>query len=256
MVMGGRETRGWLRVEAEGVKTKRQLERWVARGVAFAARCRPSDEARDAVTRLDSLEHFEREHEAAYRDMPPVTLSPAPPASARARSSTRSSARRREDRQGTARHGGHPGLEVPGARSRSTTRPASKSTSGSGKAAKRGRPVVKDQLVSGRPSTCTCLWYCVHAQSTASRTRRPTSSRRSAAAAVDRRPHPGPRARGRRRRGVRDRGPLLLDEHRANVTASSPIRTLALTRRVGAHEFPPFGLRDLVDETYRLLPRR
>ena len=25
MVMGGRETRGWLRVEAEGVKTKRQL---------------------------------------------------------------------------------------------------------------------------------------------------------------------------------------------------------------------------------------
>jgi TfoX/Sxy family transcriptional regulator of competence genes len=36
MVMGGRETRGWLRVEAEGVKTRRQLERWVARGVAFA----------------------------------------------------------------------------------------------------------------------------------------------------------------------------------------------------------------------------
>ena len=36
MVMGGRETRGWLRVHAEGVKTKRQLERWVKRGVAFA----------------------------------------------------------------------------------------------------------------------------------------------------------------------------------------------------------------------------
>ena len=36
LVMRGRETRGWLRVEAEGVKTKRQLERWVARGVAFA----------------------------------------------------------------------------------------------------------------------------------------------------------------------------------------------------------------------------
>ena len=36
MVMAGRETRGWLRVDAEGVKTKRQLEGWVARGVGYA----------------------------------------------------------------------------------------------------------------------------------------------------------------------------------------------------------------------------
>ncbi|OBJ48947.1 TfoX/Sxy family protein [Mycobacterium sp. 1423905.2] len=36
MVMAGRETRGWLRVDAEGVKTKRQLERWVSRGVTYA----------------------------------------------------------------------------------------------------------------------------------------------------------------------------------------------------------------------------
>jgi TfoX/Sxy family transcriptional regulator of competence genes len=34
--MRGRIMQGWLRVEAEGVKTKRQLERWVARGVAYA----------------------------------------------------------------------------------------------------------------------------------------------------------------------------------------------------------------------------
>jgi TfoX/Sxy family transcriptional regulator of competence genes len=32
--MRGRVMDGWLRVEAEGVKTRRQLERWVARGVA------------------------------------------------------------------------------------------------------------------------------------------------------------------------------------------------------------------------------
>ena len=36
MVMAGRETRGWLRVAAEGVKTKRQLESWVTRGVGYA----------------------------------------------------------------------------------------------------------------------------------------------------------------------------------------------------------------------------
>ena len=35
-VMRGREMQGWLRVDAEGVRTKRQLERWVARGVAYA----------------------------------------------------------------------------------------------------------------------------------------------------------------------------------------------------------------------------
>src|SRR4051812_23592082 len=36
MVMAGRETRGWVRVTADGVKTKRQLQSWVSRGVAYA----------------------------------------------------------------------------------------------------------------------------------------------------------------------------------------------------------------------------
>ena len=34
MVMAGRETRGWVRVSADGVKTTRQLQSWVSRGVA------------------------------------------------------------------------------------------------------------------------------------------------------------------------------------------------------------------------------
>jgi TfoX/Sxy family transcriptional regulator of competence genes len=34
--MRGRVMAGWVRVEAEGLATKRQLERWVARGVAHA----------------------------------------------------------------------------------------------------------------------------------------------------------------------------------------------------------------------------
>jgi TfoX/Sxy family transcriptional regulator of competence genes len=36
MVMAGRETRGWLRVADEGVRTKRQLQSWVTRGVDYA----------------------------------------------------------------------------------------------------------------------------------------------------------------------------------------------------------------------------
>ena len=34
--MRGRLMQGWLRVDAEGVGTKRQLERWVSRGTAYA----------------------------------------------------------------------------------------------------------------------------------------------------------------------------------------------------------------------------
>jgi len=34
--MRGRVMEGWLRVAPEGVRTKRQLEPWVARGVAYA----------------------------------------------------------------------------------------------------------------------------------------------------------------------------------------------------------------------------
>lgn len=36
MVMRGRAMRGWLRVDAEGLRTKRQLQPWVARGVEYA----------------------------------------------------------------------------------------------------------------------------------------------------------------------------------------------------------------------------
>ena len=34
--MRGREMQGWLRVDAEGVKSRAQLERWVSRGVDYA----------------------------------------------------------------------------------------------------------------------------------------------------------------------------------------------------------------------------
>jgi hypothetical protein len=34
--MRGREMQGWLRVDPEGVRTKRRLEPWVRRGMAYA----------------------------------------------------------------------------------------------------------------------------------------------------------------------------------------------------------------------------
>jgi hypothetical protein len=35
MVMAGRQTRGWIRVATEGVRTKRQLQAWVVRGIGY-----------------------------------------------------------------------------------------------------------------------------------------------------------------------------------------------------------------------------
>jgi TfoX/Sxy family transcriptional regulator of competence genes len=39
--MRGRAMQGWLRVEAEGVRTERELEPWVRRGVAYARSLAP-----------------------------------------------------------------------------------------------------------------------------------------------------------------------------------------------------------------------
>jgi TfoX/Sxy family transcriptional regulator of competence genes len=41
MVMRGRELDGWLRVDGAGVRTQRQLEPWVRRGVAFVGTLPP-----------------------------------------------------------------------------------------------------------------------------------------------------------------------------------------------------------------------
>ncbi|KUH88740.1 MULTISPECIES: TfoX/Sxy family protein [unclassified Mycobacterium] len=41
MVMAGRETRGWLRVSVDGIRTRRQLQSWVGRGVDYAGSLPP-----------------------------------------------------------------------------------------------------------------------------------------------------------------------------------------------------------------------
>jgi hypothetical protein len=42
-VMRGREMDGWLRIDAEGVKTRRDLARWVAVGVGYARSLPPKN---------------------------------------------------------------------------------------------------------------------------------------------------------------------------------------------------------------------
>jgi TfoX/Sxy family transcriptional regulator of competence genes len=44
--MRGREMQGWLRVDAEGVRTKRELEPWVKRGKSYARSLPPKHKGR------------------------------------------------------------------------------------------------------------------------------------------------------------------------------------------------------------------
>ena len=46
MVMRGREMAGWLRVDPDGVRTKRQLTPWVRRGVDHARSLPPAEQQR------------------------------------------------------------------------------------------------------------------------------------------------------------------------------------------------------------------
>ena len=41
MVMGGRQMRGWLRIAGPAIKTKRQLQPWVERGLTYAKQLPP-----------------------------------------------------------------------------------------------------------------------------------------------------------------------------------------------------------------------
>lgn len=50
MVMGGRPMRGWVRVAAEHLATKRQLNRWVGLGTAYA-RSLPTKPKRSSAPR-------------------------------------------------------------------------------------------------------------------------------------------------------------------------------------------------------------
>ena len=53
--MRGRELNGWLRVDAEGLRTKRQLVQWVSRGIA-RARSFPPKRARSPRTRTTAVD--------------------------------------------------------------------------------------------------------------------------------------------------------------------------------------------------------
>ena len=260
MEMRGREMDGWLRVRRRSREDDgRQLEPWVATRRRLRPLAAPQVmSAGDAVTSRDSLEHFEREREAAYRDMPPVNVLVAGPTGVG--KSTLVNAILRTPVAKTGK--GRPVTEdiqawsVPGVPITVYDTPGLELDERSGKAARRCCPLrPRTSSPSRRPTTCTCSGTACTRRATGSRTRRPTSSRRSPG--CSRRSSSSRRSSGPRTPTPPSSRPWSARSSTSIGRTSRPPRrspTLALTRRVGAHEFPPFGLRDLVDETYRLLP--
>jgi hypothetical protein len=56
MIMRGREMAGWVRVDPEGVRTKRQLAPWVRRGVAHARSLSPKQPRSEQAVRPQSTD--------------------------------------------------------------------------------------------------------------------------------------------------------------------------------------------------------
>ena len=65
-VMRGRGMQGWLRVDPAGVTTKRELQRWVARGVAYA-RSLPAEGRLDRRVARGQVEPHVVEHQRVGR---------------------------------------------------------------------------------------------------------------------------------------------------------------------------------------------
>ncbi len=78
--MRGVEMTGWLRVDGEGLRTKRQLEPWVRRGVAYARSLPPKSR-----TQAPGPAHLYASGFVCRRGSAFVTAEPPPPPNVRAR---------------------------------------------------------------------------------------------------------------------------------------------------------------------------
>jgi len=73
--MRGRQMDGWLRVDAEGLRSRRQLERWVQRGVTYA-RALPPKSASPALGALGEAASVARYKPGGWRTTKPANSPP------------------------------------------------------------------------------------------------------------------------------------------------------------------------------------
>jgi uncharacterized protein (DUF697 family) len=209
------------------------------------------------VAGRDPVEHFDREQKAAYEGMPPVNVLIAGPTGVG--KSTLVNAVLRKPVAKTGR--GRPVTEdikawsVDGVPITIFDTPGLELNEKTADAAKRIAKFVKKQLKKPPEEHPHVFWYCLHAQGNRfldveADFIKTVSGLLPTLVVLTQCLGPEDDDAKEFAGVVRS----LLDEHAADVTASSPLLTLAAERRIGTQQYETFGLRAVVDETYEVLP--
>jgi uncharacterized protein (DUF697 family)/predicted GTPase len=211
----------------------------------------------DEVTSRDAVDHFAREHRAAYDDMPPVNALIAGPTGVGKSTLVNAVLRKKVAKTGRGRPvtSEIEAWSVDGVPITIFDTPGLELNESTGDVAARIVDFVRERLRKPPEQRLHVFWYCVNAQGNRfldveAELIHAVAALLPSIVVLTQCLGPEDEDAAEFADVVRD----LLTEHDAQVADASPIRTLALPRRVGAHEYEPFGLEELVAETYRLLP--
>lgn len=217
----------------------------------------PSDDfSSSTITGRDSVDHFDRERQAAYDGMPPVNVLIAGPTGAGKSTLINAILRKPVAKTGKGRPVTRDieAWSVDGVPITVYDTPGLELNEKTSDVTKRTVKFIKAQFKKPEVEHLHIFWYCSNSHSSRfeeaeTELIEAVSKLLPTIVVLTQCLGPDDQEALEFREAVRG----LLDESDARVSTSSPILTLAAERKTG-HVYAPFGLTELVDETYELLP--